>query len=215
MTGRIRRRAAYGVGAALIITGFTGLLLEADRTDPLGWALWFGGLIVAHDALVVPLVLLAGAATAWLREPFLSPVRAALVTAGILCLVALPAVLGIGRRADNPSLLPLDYGRNLAAVLAVIALAAACAMVVSRLRARRRLRRGEHGPQAGPPRRPGAAGTPRSPHWPATPESPGKHSHAGNRDVIPPPAGAEENDGGQRAFIPLVSSSDNDRPAVR
>ncbi|WP_326640016.1 NAD(P)/FAD-dependent oxidoreductase [Streptosporangium sp. NBC_01755] len=140
MNGRIRRRSAYGVGAALIIMGFTGLLLEADRTDPLGWALWFGGLIVAHDALIVPLVLLAGAATAWLREPFLSPVRAALVTAGILCLVALPAVLGIGRRADNPSLLPLDYGRNLAAVLAVIALAAACAMVVSRLRTRPRER---------------------------------------------------------------------------
>ena len=54
--------------------------------------------------------------------------------------MALPAVLGIGRRADNPSLLPLDYGRNLAAVLAVIALAAACAVVVSRLRTRPRER---------------------------------------------------------------------------
>ncbi|GAA1287746.1 hypothetical protein Psi02_70380 [Planotetraspora silvatica] len=136
MSAKIRRWAGYGAGGALIITGLAGLLVDAARTHPFGWALWFGGLIVAHDALVVPVVLAVGAAFAVLREPFRSPARAGLVVAAVVCLVALPMVLGIGRRADNPSLLPLDYGRNLIAVLTVIALAAASAMAVSHLRTR-------------------------------------------------------------------------------
>ncbi|WP_371778054.1 NAD(P)/FAD-dependent oxidoreductase [Streptosporangium subroseum] len=136
MKERILRWSGYGAGGALIITGLTGLLLDAGRTDPLGWALWFGGLIVAHDALLVPLVLLAGAVAASLREPLRSPARTALITGGVLCLVALPMVWGIGRRADNPSLLPLNYGLNLLVVLAVIVLVAAFAMIVIRLRSR-------------------------------------------------------------------------------
>jgi hypothetical protein len=132
--GVVRRSLAYGAGGGLILVGLRELIVNADRTDPLGWALWFGGLIVVHDAFIVPLVLLAGAATGRLRKPFRSPVRIALTTAAVLCLVALPAVAGIGRRADNPSLLPLAYGRNLLIVLGLIALAATAAVVVLRLR---------------------------------------------------------------------------------
>ncbi|WP_432927361.1 hypothetical protein ACQPZZ_38745 [Microbispora sp. CA-135349] len=45
---------------------------------------------------------------------------------------------GIGRRADNPSLLPLDYGRNLLVVLGLIALVAALTVIALRLRESRR-----------------------------------------------------------------------------
>ena len=47
-------------------------------------------------------------------------------------------VAGIGRRADNPSILPLDYGRNLLVVLGLIALVTALIMIALRLRGNRR-----------------------------------------------------------------------------
>jgi hypothetical protein len=117
--------------------GIGSLIVDAGMPKPLGCALSFGGLIVAHDALLVPLVLLTGAAIAKLHDSFQFPLRLALTTAAVLCLVALPMVTGIGHRADNPSLLPLDYGRNLLIVLGVIALAATAAVVVLHLRGRR------------------------------------------------------------------------------
>ncbi|MEU8175194.1 hypothetical protein AB0C14_20130 [Microbispora hainanensis] len=125
----------YAIGGGLIITGLAGLLVDARHSDPLGWALWFGGLVVAHDGVLVPLVLLVGVAVARLRTP--PWVRAGLIVAAVLCLVALPMVSGLGRRADNPSLLPLDYGRNLLVVLGLVALVTAIAAIATRLRRRR------------------------------------------------------------------------------
>ncbi|MGP3934388.1 hypothetical protein [Nonomuraea sp. KM88] len=48
----------------------------------------------------------------------------ALIVLGTLVLATLPTVLALGRRADNPSILPLSYGVNLVIVLAAIALLA-------------------------------------------------------------------------------------------
>ncbi|MEU6424364.1 hypothetical protein ABZ860_00595 [Microbispora sp. NPDC046973] len=130
------RLLGYGLGGGLIVTGLAGLVVDARLTDPLGWALWFGGLIVAHDGVLVPLVLLTGVAVGRMRAP--SPVRAGLTVAAVLSLLALPMVTGFGRRADNPSLLPLDYGRNLLVVLGLVALVTALAAIAVRLRAKRR-----------------------------------------------------------------------------
>nr|WP_225311432.1 hypothetical protein [Microbispora cellulosiformans] len=132
------RLLAYGLGGGLIVAGLAGLVVDAGLTDPLGWALWFGGLIVAHDGVLVPLVLLTGVAVGRMREP--SPVRAGLIVAAVLSLIALPMVTGFGRRADNPSLLPLDYGRNLLVVLGLVALVTALTATAVRLRAKRRRR---------------------------------------------------------------------------
>ncbi|KAA9379359.1 hypothetical protein F5972_13360 [Microbispora cellulosiformans] len=121
-----------------MVAGLAGLVVDAGLTDPLGWALWFGGLIVAHDGVLVPLVLLTGVAVGRMREP--SPVRAGLIVAAVLSLIALPMVTGFGRRADNPSLLPLDYGRNLLVVLGLVALVTALTATAVRLRAKRRRR---------------------------------------------------------------------------
>ncbi|MEV7806914.1 hypothetical protein AB0O28_28580 [Microbispora sp. NPDC088329] len=132
----VARSLGYGLGGGLVVAGIAGLVVDARLTDPLGWALWFGGLIVAHDGVLVPLVLLTGVATGRLREP--SPVRAGLTVAAVLSFLALPMVAGIGRRADNPSLLPLDYGRNLLVVLGLIALVTALTVIALRLRESRR-----------------------------------------------------------------------------
>jgi hypothetical protein len=131
--------------------GFAGLVVDARHTDPVGWVLWFGGLIAAHDGVVAPLAIAAGALVGMLPAPYRFPIRAALGVAGVLCLVALPMALGIGRRADDPSVLPLDYGRNLLLILAVIAVAAAATVFTTWLAARLRGRlKGRAGPGSPP-----------------------------------------------------------------
>ncbi|MFB4274346.1 hypothetical protein ACBJ59_03550 [Nonomuraea sp. MTCD27] len=119
------RWLGHAAGGGLVVLGLAGLVME---TDPVGWALWFGLLLVAHDAVLMPAILLVG-----LVAGRLGPVpRAALIVAGAVTLATLPTVLALGRRADNPSILPLDYFRNLLLVLAAIGLTA----LVSRLAGR-------------------------------------------------------------------------------
>lgn len=114
MTGGARA-VTYAAGALFIGVGLAGLLTSGIGL--LGWALWFGGLAVAHDALFVPLVL--GVVHVTRRAPW--PYAAGMVTAAAVTLVALPAVLGLGRRADDPSILPQAYGVHLATVILLIA----------------------------------------------------------------------------------------------
>jgi hypothetical protein len=75
---------------------------------------------IAHDALLAPVILLAGYASRWSPRPAL--LRAALAVAGAAAIVALPAVAGFGRRPDNPSILPQAYGRHLLAIFVTVAL---------------------------------------------------------------------------------------------
>ena len=75
MSAGVLRWTGYGVGGALIAAGLTGLLLDGHTTRPIGWALWFGGGIAAHDGLIVPMVLLVGAVAASQRGPFRGPTR--------------------------------------------------------------------------------------------------------------------------------------------
>jgi hypothetical protein len=107
------RKTLYAAGAVLIGIGFAGILA---RTEPVGWVIWFAGLAVVHDAVFAPLVL--GVAHLVRRIPW--PYRTGLVLAGAVTLVALPAVLGYGRRPDNPSVLPQAYGTHLQAIIVLI-----------------------------------------------------------------------------------------------
>ncbi|MFB4318266.1 hypothetical protein [Actinomadura sp. 21ATH] len=127
------RLTAYTAGGALIALGLWGILTSTG-SDPAGWALWLGGAAIVHDAVLVPPVLLAGALTARLPAAYRRRVQAALLIGGTVTLVALPLVLGLGRRADNPSLLPLPYGRNLVLVLAVTAALTFSPLLARRLR---------------------------------------------------------------------------------
>lgn len=130
------RVALVAVGAVLIAYAVIGALGDAEA-DPVGIAVFLAAVLVGHDALWMPLVLAAGALLA--RT---SPVtRIAALVAASIGVVALPLVLGLGRPADNPSVLPLRYGRHLALILLVIALVAAVRAVIRRKTARRRLPR--------------------------------------------------------------------------
>ncbi|MCQ4079808.1 hypothetical protein NGB36_04180 [Streptomyces sp. RB6PN25] len=126
MTGRV---VAGALGLAGIGTGLAVLLTDPHVRDPLDVAVWLVAALLLHDAVLVPLVLLVGAA---LRAR--GPLRGGLIVGGCLTAVALPAVL---RPGPVPvSLLPLDYVRNwlfaLGAVAVVTALAAGWALLRSR-----------------------------------------------------------------------------------
>jgi hypothetical protein len=112
------RKALYAAGAALIAVGLAGI---ASHLGVVGWAVWFAGVAVVHDAVLAPLVIGVGYATR--RVPALW--RYAAVVAGTVTLVALPAVLGYGRRGDNPSVLPQAYGRHLIAIIVLTGLVTA------------------------------------------------------------------------------------------
>jgi hypothetical protein len=125
------RWVTYGAGTVLIGIGAYGLLTQAATTHPLGWLTWFAGAAIVHDGFVAPLVLTIAFLVGRLPEPWRRVTRAALVPAAAVTIVSLPMVLGLGRRADVPSRLPLAYGTNLAALLAAIVLTGAAVAVVS------------------------------------------------------------------------------------
>ncbi len=108
---------AYAVGVVLFGIGLTGLTRDGIV---IGWAVCFSGILLAHDALLMPTALLTGTVVGrW------SPAwRAAVIVAATVTAATLPTILALGRRADNPSVLPLDYPLNLALVLAALALLA-------------------------------------------------------------------------------------------
>jgi hypothetical protein len=144
---RPRGRWSWTVSAAgglVLVYGLAGLVRHAAGTVPAAWAVWLLAVLLAHDLLLLPTVLLAGrllgrAAPAWLR-----PLRAALVVSGVVVLVSLPALLGNGRATQpgNDSVLPNDYAAALATVLALVWAAALLpATLTTCRRVTRRLRR--------------------------------------------------------------------------
>ncbi|WP_309235485.1 hypothetical protein [Streptomyces sp. TRM64462] len=127
----------YLLGGAGIVLMGVGVWLVAGTGSVRDVVVWLAGAVVLHDGVVAPLVLALGLLVA--RLPGRRLVRAALVVAGGLTLVALPVLLA-RKRPANPTVLPLDYPRNwlllLAAVAAVTALIAAARAAARRRGAR-------------------------------------------------------------------------------
>lgn len=119
----VTRVLAGAAGLALMGVGASSLLDVPDLMDVL---VWLGGALVLHDALIAPLVLLAGLVL--VRGGVRGPVRGALLVAGALTAVALPVLLRPGPRA-NSSVLPLDYPRNW--LLTLLAVATVTALVLA------------------------------------------------------------------------------------
>lgn len=120
---KVTRFLAGAVGVALMGVGVSLLLDVRDLADVV---LWLGGAVVLHDALIAPLVLSAGLLL--VRGGARGPVRAALIVAGSLTVVAVPVLVRPGARA-NSSVLPLDYPRNW--LIAVVAVATVTALSVA------------------------------------------------------------------------------------
>uniref|UniRef100_A0AAU2UZB3 Integral membrane protein n=1 Tax=Streptomyces sp. NBC_00003 TaxID=2903608 RepID=A0AAU2UZB3_9ACTN len=106
--------------AGLALMAFGGLLLW-DQTTHWDVLIWLAGAVVLHDAVIAPFVLGVGLLLGGLKNRGL--VRATLMTAGCLTLVALPVLLRPLPTA-NSSVLPLDYVRGLLISLATVAVLA-------------------------------------------------------------------------------------------
>ena len=119
------------VAAGVLTMAYAGYGIVTDpAADPAGVLLFLVAVLAGHDAVWMPGVLAAGVLLAHLVPVRHRPVvRAAVLSAAAVTVVALPLVLGFGRTADNPSALPLPYGRNLPLVL--LAVAATAALSVS------------------------------------------------------------------------------------
>jgi hypothetical protein len=110
-------------GGAVGLFGLAGLLRDATKTKPPVWLAWLVGLLLVHDFVLAPLVLLVGR---WLRdrvaEAWRWPIQVGLVTSGVLVLASVPVLYGVGRRTQpgNVSVLPGRYPLALAGVLTVV-----------------------------------------------------------------------------------------------
>jgi hypothetical protein len=124
-------RWLLAVGGLVVMgAGVRLLVVETNPETPGQVAAWLAGAVVVHDLLLAPLVLAVGLALRSL--PFRGPARGGLLVAGCLTLVALPPLLRPGT-PRNPTVLPLDYGRHLTLLLAVVAAGAVAVALVSRL----------------------------------------------------------------------------------
>jgi hypothetical protein len=131
------RLVIAGLGLAAMGYALAGAVGNPDIT-PSRHVVFLVAVLVAHDALLLPLFLAVGALVRHLVPA--GPraiVQAALIVSAALWVVALPLVLGYGRRPDNPSALPRDYPRGLVTVLAVVWLVTAIALLATDLRRRR------------------------------------------------------------------------------
>jgi hypothetical protein len=136
-------RGTLVVAGALLIAYAVGGALRDPDLDPVGVAVFLAAVLVLHDAVFLPLVLGAGHLARRLRPGARTAVQVAGVVSLPVLVVGLPLALGFGRPPDNPSALPLPYGRNLLLILAVIW------VVVLLPRAVRRIRKGSESTSAG------------------------------------------------------------------
>ena len=126
------------IGIGFIAAGVRGLLHDHAATQPHDLLKWLLGAGVVHDVAVAPLVAAAAWATGRLLPAAVrTPVRLGLIATAMLTVLVWPLVQGWGRRAANPSALPLDYGRNLVAVVASIWFTVFVTITVRVWRARR------------------------------------------------------------------------------
>jgi hypothetical protein len=128
-------------GTRTVLAALGGLvgLYGVIRLLGLGWSNllatvpWLAGVVVVHDGLLAPVVVLAGVVAArvlpgWARRAALL----VLVALGSVTVVAVPVLGRFGAKADNPTLLDRPYLEGWLAVAAVVLVAAAAVAVRDR-----------------------------------------------------------------------------------
>lgn len=127
------------VGGGIFLFGLRGFIVDEAQTQPMDWLKWVLGGLLSHDAILAPVAIVVG----WLLTRLVpvavrGGIQGTLAVAATVVVMAYPVLRAEGREPDNPSLLPLDYGKNLAIVIAII-LVAGVALTFARA-ARRRTR---------------------------------------------------------------------------
>jgi hypothetical protein len=127
------------VGWTVIALGVRGIFVDRSATRPSDLVRWFGGLLVVHDAIVVPIALGIGWLVGRLRPGRGSTyVKAGLAMSATVVVLWWPLWRGYGLRESNPTLLRLPYERNLLIALAlgwgVVATVAGASAIARRAR---------------------------------------------------------------------------------
>ena len=141
---RAWRIGLIALGVAFFVVGGITLLNDVNPARYLGIAIWLLGALVIHDGIISFVVFGANIVTrktgGRLRIPLpaLLIVQGALVVAGIMTLIVVPAMLKKSIGTANPTLLPLDYGLHLVVFYAVLAGVTALALAVYGVVRRRR-----------------------------------------------------------------------------
>ena len=124
------------LGILLLIVGGITLLNDVAPKSYGGILAWLAGAIILHDGIASFAVVGVGIAMRRLGRRFRVPlgaiiiVQGAIVLGAIIALIVFPEIIkkSIGRA--NPTLLPLDYGVNLAIFYAVLVVVTAAALAV-------------------------------------------------------------------------------------
>ena len=131
-------RLGLAVGGAIFAFGLYGLLHDATQTVPHNVLKWVFGSLILHDAILAPAVLVAGfLLTRLLPVAIRGGMQATLSVCAVVAVMSVPVLKAVGRRPDNPSLLPHDYGQNLAIVVAVILVGGTLLTLIGAARAKR------------------------------------------------------------------------------
>jgi hypothetical protein len=121
-------------GLAFFVVGGITLIEDVNPARYLGIALWLVGALVVHDGLISLAVFGANVVTRKSAARFRVPlpavliVQGALVVAGVMTLVVVPAALKRSIGTGNATLLPLDYGLHLAVFYVVLPVVTALAL---------------------------------------------------------------------------------------
>ena len=133
-----------GFGVALLGLGGIVLLMDVDPSRYIGIAIWFVGALIVHDGLGAMAVFGISVLMRRFgrRIPFavIAIVQGALVIAAIVAALVIPEILKKNIGSANPTILPLDYGLNLALFYAGLAVVTALAIAAYLVFARRRAR---------------------------------------------------------------------------
>ncbi|MEV4534519.1 hypothetical protein AB0J82_11885 [Asanoa sp. NPDC049518] len=133
---RWTRRILVGAGVGVMAYALFGAATD-PATEPGGQLAFLAAVVVAHDAILVPLTIGLGVLIGrFLPIAVRRPVRVAAIISLAVTLMAIPFVLGRGRRGDDPSALPLDYGRGLLIILGIVWAVTLVATLTARLRSR-------------------------------------------------------------------------------
>jgi hypothetical protein len=101
------------IGAPVMAYGVAGLVERAGLERTFAAGRWGAGLLVLHDAVLVPAVLLA----VWLVQRGVARPWRAPVIGGLL---ASALAVALGNRSGNPTVHPYDTGAALVAVLVAV-----------------------------------------------------------------------------------------------
>ncbi len=131
------RIAMVGAGVIFLAIGAYALLSQVALDTLPNMIVWLAGGLILHDVVIAAVVAAVGFVLGrWLPDGVRQIVAGGLIVAGIIALVALPVVIGGGRTPSNPTLLPLDYSRNLLIVVVIIGAITGCLVAIRLVRSR-------------------------------------------------------------------------------